>query len=147
MGATLLNYAIAVTGVVLLYVYFTHVSLTFNRNIFFVEVNLNYYFLYMFISYLYFQPYECALNKFFISFNLILCIIISIISILPSVQKHQPHSGLLQPSIVSLYVIYLTWSGVSNSPGIKYTSYVKLIRNIYKAFLFIFLNYTYRSHL
>ncbi|KAF7393949.1 hypothetical protein HZH68_010768 [Vespula germanica] len=85
MGATLLNYAIAVTGVVLLYVYFTH-------------------------------PYECALNKFFISFNLILCIIISIISILPSVQKHQPHSGLLQPSIVSLYVIYLTWSGVSNSP-------------------------------
>ncbi|KAK2575497.1 hypothetical protein KPH14_011220 [Odynerus spinipes] len=84
-GATLFNYAIAITGVVLLYVYSTH-------------------------------PSDCALNKFFISFNLILCIIISIISILPSVQKHQPHSGLLQPSIVSLYVIYLTWSGISNSP-------------------------------
>ncbi|KAL2714279.1 putative serine incorporator isoform X1 [Vespula squamosa] len=85
MGATLFNYAAAITGVVLLYVYFTH-------------------------------PYECSLNKFFISFNLILCIIISVISILPSVQKHQPHSGLLQPSIVSLYVVYLTWSGISNSP-------------------------------
>ncbi|XP_035739095.1 probable serine incorporator isoform X2 [Vespa mandarinia] len=85
MGVTLFNYAVAITGVVLLYVYFTH-------------------------------PYDCALNKFFISFNLILCVIISIISILPSVQKYQPHSGLLQPSIVSLYVIYLTWSGVSNSP-------------------------------
>ncbi|XP_043486081.1 probable serine incorporator isoform X2 [Polistes fuscatus] len=85
MGATLFNYAVAITGVVLLYVYFTH-------------------------------PDDCALNKFFISFNLILCVIISIISILPSVQKYQPHSGLLQPSIVSLYVVYLTWSGVSNSP-------------------------------
>ncbi|XP_015182366.1 PREDICTED: probable serine incorporator isoform X2 [Polistes dominula] len=85
MGATLFNYAVAITGVVLLYVYFTH-------------------------------PYDCALNKFFISFNLILCVIISIISILPSVQKYQPHSGLLQPSIVSLYVVYLTWSGISNSP-------------------------------
>ncbi|XP_032679737.1 probable serine incorporator isoform X4 [Odontomachus brunneus] len=58
----------------------------------------------------------CALNKFFISFNLILCVITSIISILPSVQEHQPRSGLLQSSIVTLYVVYLTWSGISNSP-------------------------------
>lgn len=85
LGATLFNYIIAITGVVLLYVYST-------------------------------QPSDCTLNKFFISFNLILCVIISIISILPSVQEHQPHSGLLQPSIVSLYVVYLTWSGISNSP-------------------------------
>lgn len=84
-GATLFNYIVAIIGVVLLYVYYTH-------------------------------PYDCALNKFFISFNLILCIIISVISILPSVQKYQPHSGLLQASIVSLYVVYLTWSGISNSP-------------------------------
>ncbi|XP_051167193.1 probable serine incorporator isoform X2 [Leptopilina boulardi] len=85
LGATFLNYALSITGIVLLYVYFT-------------------------------LPHDCALNKFFISFNLILCVISSAISILPSVQENQPRSGLLQSSIVTLYVIYLTWSGVSNSP-------------------------------
>ncbi|XP_018364574.1 PREDICTED: probable serine incorporator isoform X2 [Trachymyrmex cornetzi] len=85
LGASVFNYAISITGVVLLYVYYTH-------------------------------PSECALNKFFISFNLILCVITSIVSILPTVQEHQPRSGLLQSSIVTLYVVYLTWSGISNSP-------------------------------
>lgn len=85
LGATLFNYAVSITGIVLLYVYFTH-------------------------------PDNCELNKFFISFNLILCVISSAISILPSVQEHYPRSGLLQSSIVSLYVVYLTWSGISNNP-------------------------------
>ena len=61
------------------------------------------------------QP-DCALNKFFISFNLILCVIVSVLSILPSVQERQPRSGLLQSSVVTLYVIFLTWSSVSSQP-------------------------------
>lgn len=85
LGATFFFYAASITGIVLLYVYFTHAD-------------------------------SCALNKFFISFNLILCAIISVISTLPAVQERQPHSGLLQSSIVTLYVVYLTWSGISNSP-------------------------------
>ncbi|KAF2881374.1 hypothetical protein ILUMI_24817 [Ignelater luminosus] len=85
LGVTFLNYALAITGVVLLFVFFT-------------------------------KPDDCSLNKFFISLNLILCVIVSIISILPSVQEKLPRSGLLQSSIVSLYVTYLTWSTVSNSP-------------------------------
>ncbi|XP_012139121.1 serine incorporator TMS1 isoform X3 [Megachile rotundata] len=85
LGATLFNYAVSITGIVLLYVYFTHAD-------------------------------SCELNKFFISFNLILCVITSAISILPIVQEHYPRSGLLQSSIVSLYVVYLTWSGISNNP-------------------------------
>jgi hypothetical protein len=85
LGATFFNYAVSITGVVLLYIYYTHQS-------------------------------ECALNKFFISFNLILCVITGIVSILPTVQEHQPRSGLLQSSVVTLYVVYLTWSGISNSP-------------------------------
>lgn len=85
LGASFFNYAVSITGVVLLYVYYTHEN-------------------------------TCALNKFFISFNLILCVITSIISILPAVQEHQPRSGLLQSSVVTLYVVYLTWSGISNSP-------------------------------
>ncbi|XP_070155900.1 probable serine incorporator isoform X3 [Polyergus mexicanus] len=85
LGASFFNYAVSITGVVLLYIYYTHEN-------------------------------TCALNKFFISFNLILCAIISIISILPAVQEYQPRSGLLQSSVLTLYVVYLTWSGISNSP-------------------------------
>lgn len=59
---------------------------------------------------------DCALNKFFISINLILCVIVSALSITPFVQEAQPRSGLLQSSVVTLYVVYLTWSAVANSP-------------------------------
>ncbi|KAF7285000.1 serine incorporator TMS1 isoform X2 [Rhynchophorus ferrugineus] len=62
------------------------------------------------------QPHSCDLNKFFISINLIFCVIVSIISILPAVQEKLPRSGLLQSSIVTVYVTYLTWTAVSNSP-------------------------------
>ncbi|XP_019365378.1 PREDICTED: serine incorporator 3 [Gavialis gangeticus] len=64
----------------------------------------------------YTQPDGCTENKFFISINLILCIAVSIISILPKVQENQPRSGLLQSSIITLYTMYLTWSAMSNEP-------------------------------
>jgi len=57
----------------------------------------------------------CGLHIFFITFNLILCIIASIISLLPKVQEFNPTSGILQSSFVSLYVMYLTWSAMSNN--------------------------------
>lgn len=59
----------------------------------------------------------CGLNKFFISFNLILCVIVSVLSVLPQVQEFLPRSGLLQSSLVTLYAVYLTWSAVANNPG------------------------------
>lgn len=83
--STFLMYALSITGISLLYVYFT-------------------------------QPNDCSLNKFFISINLIVCFISSILSVLPKVQEYQPKSGLLQSSVVTAYVVYLTWSAVSNSP-------------------------------
>ncbi|KAG8519718.1 Serine incorporator 3 [Galemys pyrenaicus] len=58
----------------------------------------------------------CTENKFFISINLILCVVVSIISIHPKIQEHQPRSGLLQSSIITLYTMYLTWSAMSNEP-------------------------------
>ncbi|KAG7478372.1 hypothetical protein MATL_G00079940 [Megalops atlanticus] len=67
----------------------------------------------------YTQPGECALNKFFISFNMLLCIVASIISVLPKVQETQPRSGLLQSSIITLYTMYLTWSAMNNEPDRK----------------------------
>ncbi|XP_011182728.1 serine incorporator 3 isoform X1 [Zeugodacus cucurbitae] len=69
------------------------------------------------LLYIYFtQSGGCGLNKFFISFNLILCLIVSIISVMPAVQDRLPHSGLLQSSLVTIYTIYLTWSAVANNP-------------------------------
>lgn len=82
--AMLACFALALTGVVLLYVYYTTSD-------------------------------GCGLSKFFISINLILVVIASGISILPAVQEHQPRSGLLQSSVVSLYVIFLTWSALANA--------------------------------
>ena len=62
---------------------------------------------------------DCALNKFFISFNLILCLIVSVVSVLPVVQESLPNSGLLQSAVVTLYTVYLTWSAVANNPNQK----------------------------
>jgi len=59
---------------------------------------------------------QCKLHEFFITFNMILCVILSVTSVLPKIQEHQPNSGLLQSSFVSLYIIYLTWSAMSNQP-------------------------------
>ncbi|XP_017107628.1 serine incorporator 1 isoform X3 [Drosophila bipectinata] len=84
-GATLLCYILSLTGITLLYIYFTTST-------------------------------ACGINKFFISINLILCVAISVISILPAVQERLPHSGLLQSSLVTLYTVYLTWSAVANNP-------------------------------
>jgi len=72
------------------------------------------------LFYVYYTTSEgCALNKFFISFNMILCIVVSIVAVLPKVQEYQPRSGLLQSSVVSLYTLYLTWSAMSNQPDAK----------------------------
>ncbi|XP_019604155.1 serine incorporator 3 [Rhinolophus sinicus] len=64
----------------------------------------------------YTKPDGCTENKFFISINLILCVVVSIISIHPKIQEHQPRSGLLQSSVITLYTIYLTWSALTNEP-------------------------------
>ncbi|KRX81310.1 Serine incorporator 1, partial [Trichinella sp. T6] len=57
---------------------------------------------------------SCILNRSVISVNLIVSIVISVFAILPVIQKHQPRSGLLQASVITLYTMYLTWSAMSN---------------------------------
>uniref|UniRef100_A0AAX7SES8 Uncharacterized protein n=1 Tax=Astatotilapia calliptera TaxID=8154 RepID=A0AAX7SES8_ASTCA len=64
----------------------------------------------------YTKPNECFINKFFISFNMLLCIVASVVSVLPKVQESQPHSGLLQSSFITLYTMFLTWSAMTNEP-------------------------------
>lgn len=60
---------------------------------------------------------QCKQNEFLISFNMIICIILSLISITPAVQEKMPSSGLLQSSLFTLYMVYLTWSALSNNPN------------------------------
>ncbi|KAG7237741.1 hypothetical protein INR49_031858 [Caranx melampygus] len=65
----------------------------------------------------YTKPDGCFINKFFISFNMLLCIVASVISVLHKVQESQPRSGLLQSSIITLYTMFLTWSAMTNEPA------------------------------
>ncbi|CAF0865690.1 unnamed protein product [Rotaria sordida] len=67
------------------------------------------------LLYIYFasKP-SCSLNIFFVTINFILCIIVSIVSVLPVVQNYHSTSGLLQSSFVTLYVIFLTWSAITS---------------------------------
>ncbi|MEQ2194142.1 hypothetical protein XENOCAPTIV_024285, partial [Xenoophorus captivus] len=39
-------------------------------------------------------------------------------------QEAQPHSGLLQASLISLYTMYVTWSAMTNNPNGLYTFHV-----------------------
>lgn len=65
---------------------------------------------------------SCGLNIFFITINLVLCIVASVVSVLPVVQNYHSTSGLLQSSFVTLYVIFLTWSAItSEKPGMKWS--------------------------
>uniref|UniRef100_A0ACB8FSY6 Serine incorporator 2 n=1 Tax=Sphaerodactylus townsendi TaxID=933632 RepID=A0ACB8FSY6_9SAUR len=64
----------------------------------------------------YTKPDDCTENKVLISLNLIFCIMVSVLSVLPKIQDAQPHSGLLQASIITLYTMFVTWSALANVP-------------------------------
>jgi len=66
------------------------------------------------LLYAYFAGSDCTLNRFFISFNLALCIVITILCVHPAVQEHNPRSGLAQSGMVAAYCTYLIVSAVSN---------------------------------
>lgn len=69
-----------------------------------------------FLGYYYTHPEACLLNKVFLGINGSLCFIVSMLAISPCIQKLQPTSGLLQPGVISVYVMYLTFSAFSSKP-------------------------------
>ncbi|TBU41487.1 TMS membrane protein/tumor differentially expressed protein [Dichomitus squalens] len=66
------------------------------------------------VLYTFFAGSGCTLNRFFISFNLALCIVITIMCVHPTVQEYNPRSGLAQSSMVAAYCTYLIMSAVGN---------------------------------
>jgi len=66
------------------------------------------------LLYAYFAGSGCTLNQFFISFNLALCIVVTIMSIHPAIQEANPRSGLAQSAMVAAYCTYLVVSALSN---------------------------------
>ncbi|XP_006030895.1 serine incorporator 2 [Alligator sinensis] len=81
------------------------------------------------LLYVYYTKHDgCTENKVLISLNLIFCVIISVVSILPKIQNAQPHSGLLQASLITLYTMFITWSALANVPN-KSCNPTLLVRN------------------
>uniref|UniRef100_A0A3Q1GKU9 Serine incorporator 5 n=1 Tax=Acanthochromis polyacanthus TaxID=80966 RepID=A0A3Q1GKU9_9TELE len=70
----------------------------------------------VFMGLFYTHPEACLLNKVFLGINGSLCLIVSLLAISPCIQKLQPTSGLLQPGVISVYVMYLTFSAFTSKP-------------------------------
>ena len=66
------------------------------------------------VLYIFFAGSGCGTNTFFITLNLILSIMATLLSIAPPVQEANPKSGLAQASMVAAYCTYLTASAVAN---------------------------------
>ncbi|KAF8920101.1 TMS membrane protein/tumor differentially expressed protein [Mucidula mucida] len=73
------------------------------------------------LLFVFFGGSGCGLNRFFIAFNLILSIIITIMCVHPVVQEYNPRSGLAQSGMVAAYCTYLIVSAVSNHTNDKHS--------------------------
>uniref|UniRef100_A0A8C2IBF8 Serine incorporator 5 n=1 Tax=Cyprinus carpio TaxID=7962 RepID=A0A8C2IBF8_CYPCA len=70
----------------------------------------------VFMIMFYTDPEACFLNKLFLGVNGGLCFVVSLLAISPCIQTFQPTSGLLQSAIISVYVMYLTFSALASKP-------------------------------
>jgi serine incorporator 1/3 len=64
------------------------------------------------VSYIFFAKSGCGLNQTFISLNLVLAIIVTVMAIHPTIQEYNSRSGLAQSAMVCVYATYLTLSAV-----------------------------------
>lgn len=68
------------------------------------------------LMYVFFASTGCSMNQAAITVNLLLSIIVSAISIHPTIQEANPQAGLAQSSMVAIYCTYLTLSAVAAEP-------------------------------
>ncbi|EIE81637.1 hypothetical protein RO3G_06342 [Rhizopus delemar RA 99-880] len=71
------------------------------------------------IMYGFFATNDCSLNQFFVTLNMILCLLVTVLCVSPKIQEANPKSGLSQASIVVIYCTYLVLSAVANEPNDK----------------------------
>lgn len=71
------------------------------------------------IMYGFFATNGCSLNQFFVTLNLILCVLVTVLCVSPRIQEGNSRSGLSQASIVVIYCTYLVLSAVANEPNDK----------------------------
>ncbi|XP_052099655.1 serine incorporator 5-like [Mytilus californianus] len=70
----------------------------------------------------------CTHNKVFIGVNVGLCILLSFVTMLPVATKYNKNNSLLQASVISTYVMYLTWSALSSEPPEEITMILETVR-------------------
>lgn len=66
------------------------------------------------LLYVFFAGSGCGTNTFFITINLVLTVVVTVLAIAPPVQEANPKSGLTQAAMVAAYCAYLTGSAVIN---------------------------------
>ena len=71
------------------------------------------------VMYIFFAKSGCSMNISAITVNMILFLIISFISVNPSVQESNQKAGLAQAAFVTVYCTYLTLSAVAMEPDDK----------------------------
>ncbi|KAI9592049.1 TMS membrane protein tumor differentially expressed protein [Syncephalis fuscata] len=71
------------------------------------------------LLYVFFAPSGCSFNQFLISFNLVLCVFVVLLSVHPKVQDVFPKSGVAQASMVIAYITYVIASALVNEPVTK----------------------------
>ncbi|XP_064620286.1 serine incorporator 5-like [Lineus longissimus] len=72
----------------------------------------------IFLAYHFTTLDRCMENKIFIGINVLSCAVFSILSVLPCILGENPNAGALPSSIVSAYVMYLTWSAMQSEPPV-----------------------------
>lgn len=68
------------------------------------------------VQYIFFADSGCSTNQAWITINLILFLLVSGLSVHPTIQEFNSRAGLAQSAMVAVYCTYLTMSAVSMEP-------------------------------
>ncbi|KAI5809208.1 serine incorporator/TMS membrane protein [Pyronema omphalodes] len=71
------------------------------------------------VMYIFFAGSGCSMNQAVITINLLLFLIVSFLSVHPTIQEFNSTAGLAQSAMVAIYCTYLTMSAVSMEPDDK----------------------------
>jgi len=70
------------------------------------------------IMYIYFADVgDCYYNVIFVSVNLVVAVVYSLLTIMGRIQEANPKVGLLQPAVVAAYSTYLVASAIMSEPN------------------------------